>query len=65
VAKAVRHAQGKKLSVFIGLSDEGLAVEGGSFLRPGEEELVAALEHFNLTQDYSILDRISPSVSGF
>lgn len=56
VAKAVRHARGKKLSIFIGLSDEGLAVEGGSFLRAGEEDMVAALERFNLTQDYSILD---------
>lgn len=58
VAEAVRHAQGKGLSVFIGLSDEGLAVEGGSFLREEEEHLVEKLQRFNRTQDYGILDRI-------
>ncbi len=58
VARAVRHARGKGLSVFIGLADEGLAVEGGSFLRPGEEHLAEELERFNRTQDYDILDGI-------
>ena len=58
VARAVRHAKGKRLSVFIGLSEEGMAVPGGSFIRPGEEHIVAALEQFNQTQDYAILDKI-------
>ena len=58
VAQAVRHANGKRLSAFIGLSDEGLAVDGGSFIRPGDEPLVTALEQFNCTQDYDILDEV-------
>ena len=44
--------------MFVGLSDEGLAVEGGSFVREKEEYLVEKLEQFNRTQDYDILDRI-------
>lgn len=58
VAKAARHAKGKRVGIFIGLSDEGLAVEGGSFLRPGEERIVEALENFNRTQDHGILDAL-------
>ncbi len=42
----------------MGLFDEGLAVDGGSFLQEGDEELVKELERFNRTQDYDILDRI-------
>jgi radical SAM enzyme (TIGR01210 family) len=56
VLRAVRCAQGKRLTVFVGLYDEGLAVEGGSFLRPGDEALVARLERFNQTQDFALLD---------
>jgi radical SAM enzyme (TIGR01210 family) len=59
VARALQHARGKNLSVFIGLSDEGLAVEGGSFLRPGDEGLVEKLEEFNRTQDYDILETLA------
>jgi len=59
VAKAARHARNKPVSVFLGLSDEGLAVPNGSFLRPGGEAVVEALERFNRTQDYGILDEIS------
>ncbi len=55
VAAAVRHGRGKPLSIFVGLSDENLAVEGGSFIRPGDERLVETLEKFNQTQDYSLL----------
>lgn len=58
VARAVRNAQGRQLSVFIGLNDEGLAVDGGSFIRKGDEDVVAALNRFNRTQDYAILDQI-------
>jgi len=57
------HGQARRMSYqlrsfVIGLFDEGLAVEGGSFLREGDEELVNKLERFNRTQDYNILDRI-------
>lgn len=58
VARAARHAQNKGISLFIGLSDEGLAVEGGSFLRADSRALVEILEDFNRTQDFSILDRV-------
>ena len=58
VARAARFAQGKPLSVFIGLHEEGLAVHGGSFLRDGEEHLAKELRQFNRTQDYGVLDRI-------
>ncbi len=58
VARAARYAKDKPLSIFIGLFDEGLAVEGGSFLREGDDELVQLLEQFNRTQNYDILDRI-------
>jgi radical SAM enzyme (TIGR01210 family) len=58
VAAAVRHARNESLSVFIGLDTEDLAVEGGSPVREGDEELVEKLERFNRTQDYDILDRI-------
>lgn len=54
-ARAAQHAEGKPVSVFIGLSDEGLACEGGSFVRPGEEALVALLDAFNRTQDFARL----------
>ena len=58
VARAARHGRGRRISLFIGLSDEGLAVPGGSFNRPGSEKLAVRLEQFNRTQDYSILDAI-------
>lgn len=58
VARAARHSRGKKLSVFIGLHDEGLAVPGGSFIRPGDEALVERLELFNRTQDHGLLEPI-------
>jgi len=55
VARAVLHAEEQDLTVFIGLNDEGLAVPGGSFIRPGEEPLVEQLERFNRSQDFGIL----------
>lgn len=58
VIYAALHSKGKPVSVFIGLSDEGLALEGGSFIRPGEEPLVEKLELFNQTGDYSILEAL-------
>jgi archaeosine synthase beta-subunit len=58
VARAAIHARGKGLSLFVGLSDEGLAVPGGTFIREGDAVLVDALEAFNRTQDYAILERL-------
>ncbi|MBU1566038.1 MAG: hypothetical protein KJ630_10465 [Proteobacteria bacterium] len=55
VARAVLAAEGKKISVFVGLNDEGLAVPGGSFIRQGDEDLINALEAFNRTQDFRSL----------
>lgn len=55
VARAVRHGEGKNISIYVGLNDEGLAVEGGSFLRPGDEAVCAKLGEFNKSQDYSLL----------
>lgn len=55
VARAALHAEGKSLTVFLGLSDEGLACPGGSFLRSGEEPVLAQLEAFNRTQDFAWL----------
>jgi hypothetical protein len=57
VARAALHARGKPISIFLGLNDEGLAVAGGSFLRPGDDAQVALLERFNQTQDFEILLR--------
>ena len=56
VMRAVRHAKGKKISVQVGLNDEGLAVEGGSFLRDDDEGLVKRLDKFNATQDFALLE---------
>ncbi len=56
VARAVRHAKDRAVSVFIGLFDEGLAVEGGAFIRPGDEDVVKKLELFNRTQEFGIVD---------
>jgi len=58
VVKAAAHAKGKNLSIFLGLYDEGLAVEGGSFIREGEESLIEKLEHFNKTLDFGILHSV-------
>jgi uncharacterized Fe-S cluster-containing MiaB family protein len=56
--QVVKHAQNKNLTIFIGLSDEGLAVEGGSFIRDLEKEaeLISKLEMFNISQDFNILE---------
>lgn len=48
-------------SIYVGLYDEGLAVEGGSFLRPGDENNLALLELFNKTQDYSLIEEVIKS----
>jgi radical SAM enzyme (TIGR01210 family) len=58
VARAAETGRGKHLSIFIGLSDEGLAVPGGSFLRPGNQWMIDPLEEFNRTQNFDILNAI-------
>ncbi|MBI4026608.1 MAG: hypothetical protein HY360_16600 [Verrucomicrobia bacterium] len=58
VARSALHGRGKDITIFLGLSDEGLACEGGSFLHPGEEGLVEKLEAFNRTQDYHLLSEL-------
>lgn len=55
VASAALHAEGKGISVFIGLYDEGLAVPGGSFAREGDDEKIRIMEKFNKTQDFNLL----------
>ncbi len=58
VARAAYYAKGKSISVFIGLSDEGLAVKGGSFLNEKSQYLVEQLELFNQPHNFAILDEI-------
>lgn len=58
VARAVQHAKHKSISLFVGLSDEGLAVDGGSFIRPGDEWILKRLMSFNVSQDFRFLDGI-------
>lgn len=55
VIAAIRHAKGMRIAITVGLNDEGLAVPGGSFLRPEEEPLRVALERFNADQSYDAL----------
>ena len=57
VRRAVLHAEGKGISIYVGLFDEGLAVIGGSFIREGDEPLRDKLEQFNMTQDFSLLKK--------
>lgn len=59
VARAVLNGRGKSLPIYIGLYDEGLAVPGGSFIRPGDDETVAVLQRFNTSQDYALLERLA------
>ena len=56
--RVVAHGAGKAITIFVGLYDEDLIVEGGSFIRKGDEQLVAELERFNVTQDYAIVEAL-------
>lgn len=47
-----------RIRVHVGLSDEGLAVPGGSFLRPGCEPSLERLRKYNLVQDPSVLGTV-------
>ncbi|MCP4219347.1 MAG: hypothetical protein GY765_32230 [bacterium] len=55
VREAALTAENKKVSIFVGLNDEGLSVPGGTFIREGDEELVEKFNQFNRTQDFSYL----------
>lgn len=55
VARAALHARGKKVSVFIGLFDEGLAVPGGSFIRRGDGPIIKKIKKFNRTGKFKYL----------
>lgn len=59
VALAALAAKDTNLSLFIGLSDEGLALPGGSFLRPDNQWMIEPLERFNRTQDFALLEEIA------
>lgn len=56
VVRAVRFGDDRGIPIFIGMNDEDLAVEGGSFIRPGDEDLLPILHKFNKTQDYSLFN---------
>ncbi|MCI5126627.1 MAG: hypothetical protein D3925_19650, partial [Candidatus Electrothrix sp. AR5] len=58
LAQAAGSAKGKNISLFLGLSDEGLAEQGGSFIQEGDEKLLEHLEEFNRTQDYTLLQKL-------
>lgn len=56
VVRALLHASGKSLTVFVGLDDEGLAVPGGSCVGPEDRALAEQIEKFNRDQDYGVLE---------
>lgn len=63
VEELVASMEGHRISIYVGLNDEGLAVEGGSFLNPETEDVLLRLRRFNRTQDFKILRHPSlPSV---
>lgn len=55
VVRAIQHGEGKKLTIYVGLSDEGLATPGGSFLRQEEGHVRELLARFNVDQNYAAL----------
>lgn len=52
VVDVLRQASPLNVSVYVGLNDEGLAVEGGSFLKPEHSDALSALRKFNSTQKF-------------
>jgi radical SAM enzyme (TIGR01210 family) len=59
VARAAMAARNKDISIFIGLSDEGLSVPGGSFLQPANQWMIEPLEKFNRIQDFDALQAVA------
>jgi radical SAM enzyme (TIGR01210 family) len=43
------------INIYVGLNDEGLAVPGGSFIKPGCERDLERLRKFNFTGDFELL----------
>ena len=43
------------INIYVGLNDEGLAIPGGSFIKPGSEEDYKKLQEFNYTGDFQCL----------
>lgn len=58
VIEAVRYGEKFGIPIFVGLNAEDLEVEGGSFIRPGDENIVPILEAFNKTQNYRLFDSL-------
>lgn len=54
IIRAIRFGEKHGVPIYVGMNVEELAVEGGSFIRPGDGELVRLIEQFNRTQDYSL-----------
>ncbi|MBI3552086.1 MAG: hypothetical protein HY077_06175 [Elusimicrobia bacterium] len=59
--RAALAAKGRRISLYLGLYDENNAVPGGSFIRPGDEALLARLAQFNKIHDFGLLEEASPS----
>ena len=57
-ARAALHAKDKPITVYLGISDEGLAVEGGSFIREGDEKRLNLCDQFNRSGNYDFLEQI-------
>lgn len=58
VVPIIEHCRGKLLSLYIGLNDEELSIEGGSPLRPGDEDLLEVLREFNETGNYGLVPKM-------
>ncbi len=58
VIRAIKTGEHLGIPIFVGLNEEGLAVEGGSFIRPGDDHLIQLIEQFNRTQDYSVFAQL-------
>lgn len=58
VIEAVRFGEKYGIPIFVGLNAEDLEVEGGSFLRSGDEHLLEVLNSFNQTQNYRLFDSL-------
>ena len=59
VIKVVKYASQLGMSIYVGLDDEGIAVEGGTFRSTGldKEKAVKALLDFNHHQDFNKMIR--------
>jgi radical SAM enzyme (TIGR01210 family) len=57
VPKAILAAENTRLTVYLGLYDEGLAIEDGHFEKVGNLQLIKMLHQFNQTQDYGLLKK--------